>query len=826
MESRIYGGKPNCSQNDRMRGVLEDSRYAAGVLRRTPALTAVAVLTLALGIAAATTVFGWIDGMVLHPYRGAADDGRLAVLESVRANGIEDDNVSYADCRDFQQSLRNISGLALHQTGPASIGEGERAYSAWFELVSGNYFDVLGVKPTLGRAFAREEYGDRAKDFTAVIGHRLWKDYFRGDASVLGRTVRINRNRVTIVGVAPPEFHGDFPGVAIDGWVVARPAGESARDARNFKAVVRLKPGVGIAEANAEAATAAARLARAFPKTNAGIGARIVPVWKAQSGVSGILAWPMAILGAACGLVLLIACANVANLLLVRAAARQTEFAIRAALGAGPGRLSRQLISESMILAALAMLAGLPLALWLQNVLVNFVPPTGLPVSLEVHPSGRVFLFATLVCLACAMISGLPPAFQSARRSVVDALKQAGRGGTRNGHSQRISGLLAAGEVSMALAALVTLGLFLRSLYGLQKTPAGFAHRNVTVCRLFLATNNYTAEEEQRFSKRLRELLLAAPGVTGAAYSDSIPLGFGLGKWTDIQVDGYAARPGERLDVHHASVSPGYFGLLRIPLLAGRDFRPEDNAAAPRVIVVNETFARRYFEGRDPVGRRVQIYGRPFTIVGMVKDSKYLSLAEAPQPYFFMSFDQVHSGSGEGGVALYARTGGDARGFLPVLRRRMSAIDPDSAGLTAMPLSDYIAAAWFGPRLASIFLGVLGAIAMLLAGVGLYGVMAYSVSRRVREIGIRMALGAAPQGMLALVMKRGLRLALWGIAAGLAIVAAAAPRIQPLLYGVSPADPVSIAGAALFLVAVAVLASLVPALRATRVDPILALRQE
>ena len=809
-----------------MRGILEDLRYAASVLRRTPALTAVAVLTFALGIAATTTVFAWIDGMVLHPFHGATDDGKLAVLECVRASGIEDPNVSYVDCRDFQDSLPGISGLMLNQQAPVSIGDGENAYSAWFETVSGNYFDVLGVKPRLGRTFVRDEYGDRAKAFTAVISHRLWQDYFQGDPSILGRTVRINRHRVTIVGVANPEFRGDIPGIAMDGWISVPLADERERDARHFRAVVRLKPGVTVTEANAEAVTVAARLARAFPKTNEGIGARIVPIWKAQSGVSGILASPLAILGAACGLVLLIACANVANLLLARSAARQREFGIRAALGASPVRLSRQLICESLLLAVLATFAAVPVALWCQNVLVYFVPPTGLPLYFDVHPSARVFLFAALVCLVSALISGLPPAFHSARRSLVDALKQGGKGDTQSGHSRRISGSLVVAEVGLALAALVTLGLFLRSLYGLQNTPAGFDHRNVTVCRLFLMTNNYTPSEEQQFSRRLRERLLAAAGVTGAAYSDSIPLGFGLGKWTEVGVEGYASRPGESLDVHHASVSPGYFDLLRVPLLAGRDFRREDNENAPRVMIVNESFARRFFDGRDPVGHRVGIYGKPFTIVGMVKDTKYLSLSEAPQPYFYMSFDQVHDGSGEGGVALYARTDGDARGFVPILRREMSAIDPDSAGLTAMPLSDYISAAWFGPRLAALFLGVLGGISMLLAGVGLYGVMAYSVSRRSREIGIRMALGADPQGVLRMVIRRGLLLALSGCAVGLVIALGAAPQLAPLLYHVSPADPVSIAGAALFLIVVAMLASLIPAWRATRVDPVVVLRQE
>ena len=285
MESGIYSRKPNCLKDKNpMRSVLEDLRYAAAVLRRTPALTAVAVLTLALGIAATTTVFGWIDGMVLHPFRGAADDGQLAVLESVRANGIEAPSVSYADSRDFQDSLRSISGLLLNEKGPASIGEGENAYVVWYENVSGNYFDVLGVKPILGRAFARDEYGDRAKALTAVISYRLWKNYFHADKSVLGRIVRINRYPVTIIGVAPPEFGGDFPGVALDAWIpVPVPlASEGERNARRFGAIVRLKPGVSVSQASAEAATVAARLAGAFPKTNEGVGARIVPIWRAQ----------------------------------------------------------------------------------------------------------------------------------------------------------------------------------------------------------------------------------------------------------------------------------------------------------------------------------------------------------------------------------------------------------------------------------------------------------------------------------------------------------------------------------------------------------------
>ena len=381
-----------------MRGILEDLRYAAGVLRRTPAWTAlIAVLTLALGYCLPPPPQSLAGSMGWSCTRSAVprtmDDSPS--WNQSHASGTQAPSVSYVDCRDFQDSLRSISGLLLNQKGPASVGDGENAYSAWFEVVSGNYFDVLGVKPSLGRTFTRDEYGDRAGALTAVISYRLWQEYFRGDPSILGRAVRINRRQVTIVGVAPSEFHGDFPGTAMDGWIPAPLTGESRRNARNFQAIVRLKPGVSISEANAEAATVAARLARAFPKTNEGIGARIVPIWKAQEGASGVLASPMAILGAACGLVLLIACANVTNLLLARSASRRREFGIRTALGAGPGRLSRQLVSESLLLAALATLAGLPLALCVSgpprkacaaygNTCTYFQTPT---------PSARVFFF-------------------------------------------------------------------------------------------------------------------------------------------------------------------------------------------------------------------------------------------------------------------------------------------------------------------------------------------------------------------------------------------------------------------------------------------------
>ncbi len=456
------------------RSWMEDLRYGARVLWRMPGLTAVAALTLALGIATSTTVFAWIDGLVLHPFRGARDDGELAVLETVRASGTDDYNVSYSDFRDYQDSLRLVDGLALRQTAPASVGEGETAQAAWFELVSGNYFDVMGVKPVLGRSFARDEFSDKAKTYAAVISYRLWRNLYLGDPQVLGRTVRINRQQVTIVGVAPEEFHGDTPGLAFDGWVPMVLAGEMDRDARHFGVIARLKKGVGVAQASAEAAGVASQLEKAYPKTNQGISARVVPIWKAQSGASSLLLAPLGILAAACGVVLLIACFNVANLLLARSTARQTEFTIRAALGASSGRIARQMLAESLLLAGLATVISVCLVPWMANALVYLLPPTGMPILFDVELSARVFGFAVLLCLAAALAAGLPPMLHSLRPSLTGSLKQSSRNGTESAGSRRVGGLLVVSEVSLALVALATLGLFAQSLRTLQSTPRRF----------------------------------------------------------------------------------------------------------------------------------------------------------------------------------------------------------------------------------------------------------------------------------------------------------------------------------------------------------------
>lgn len=803
-----------------MQTLLQDLRYGLRVARGNWTLTAVATLTLALGIAVSTTVFGWIDGVLLHPYPGV-QQSRLAVLEMVVGDGsTEDPHLSFSDYRDLKDNLKLVSDIALHMQTPVSIGEGEHARRVWCELVSGNYFEMLGVKPVLGRVFSPGEYSDKADAFVAVISSRLWHAQFHGDPQVLGRTMLANRQKVTIVGVAPPEFHGVTSGLAFDGWVPLVRRTELDRGNRHFEATVRLKPGVTLKQANAEAAAVAARLARLYPQTNNGYGIRVVPVWKAQSGAAGILLAPLQILAAACALVVLIACANVANLLLASSTARQKEFGLRLALGAGPWRVARQLFTENLLLALLAALISLSLVGWMADALVSFLPPTGMPVVFQFPVNLRIFGFAILLSVAAALAAGLPPVLHSLRANLSEVLKQGGRSAAAGSH--RMSSFLVICEVSLALVALVGAGLFLRSLQNLRGVHPGFDPHNVLLARLYLGTNNYSSEQAHQFCRRLRDRLEAAPGVAGVSYGGRIPLGFGLGPWSNYQVEGYVPSRGESMTLYESAVSPGYFDLLRIPLLAGRDFRSSDGPGAPCVVIVNRAFARRYLRGADPVGHRVLREGDACTIAGMVRDSQVSTLTEAPQPFVYLSFDQKGSGGDE--VPFFVRTAGDPLTAIPLMRREIAAIDPKSSGFEAMPLAEYAGAASFVTRLASALLGVLGGIGLLLAAVGLYALMAYGVSRRTQEIGIRMALGAEHKNVLGLVVKRGLLLTLAGLLIGLAATLALTRLIAHMLFQVGAADPLSIAGAALFLTSVALAASYLPARRATRVDPMVALR--
>jgi predicted permease len=800
---------------------------------KSPGFTLVAVLTLAVGIAASTTVFTWIDDVLVRPIPGVTNGHELLAFESLTPNG-DSMTSSYPDYQDHRDHLKLLAGLAMTRPDPLSIGEEDHAERIWGELVTGNYFAVLGVKPAFGRLFSPEESGDKQGGYpVAVISYRLWIRRFGAAPGAIGSTIRVNRQQLTIVGVAAPEFRGTLPGLAFEIWVplVMAPQLNTMpqwmlrdRHTRNLRGLARPKPGVTMQQANAEVAALAMQLAKEHPDVSEGVGATLLPVWKSHTGPQGMLLAPLAILMAVCGLVLLIVCANVANLLLARATARQKEFCVRLALGAGRGRLVRQLLTESLLLALMGALVGLLLSLWMAQSLGYLVPAIGIPITQDTHVNGDILAFTMLLCVSVCVVSGMAPALHTMRTDLHDTLKDGGRSGSAGQGSRRLRSLLVVSEVALALVAIIGAGLFARSFQLARQIDPGFDASHMLVSNLSLSSAGYAVPDRKQFCYRLRERLEKQPGIVGATYADFVPLGFDSGPWEELEIEGYEKGRAENMQIYRNVVAPGYFKVVGIPLLDGRDFTERDDLSEPvkRVMIVNETFAHRYFGGGYPIGRKVHGWGEWFTVVGVVKDSKYHTPNESPQPYFYVAFKQVYRA--DLNVAIYVRAVGDPNQALGTLRREVRSMDPNVSVYDALPLTEYMSASLFVQKIAAWLLGVLGAVALVLAAVGLYGVMAYSITQRRQEIGIRVALGARSSDVVGMVLRDGMGLTAAGLLVGVLAAVAVTRVVSGLLVKVSATDPLIFGGAALFLAVVALVASGVPAIRAARTDPNSALR--
>jgi predicted permease len=815
-----------------MRNLYEDLRYAFRVLRGSPGFTAVAVLTLALGIAANTTVFGWIDTLLVRPFPGVAAGGRLAALETVSPSG-EYSNTSYRDYRDYRDRLKSFSGLAASLLNAFNVGPADNPRRVYGEYVSGNYFAVLGVKPVRGRAFLPSEYGDDPGAFpVAVISNRLWRSLFHGDPDVVGRTIRVNRYELTVAGIAPEEFRGTMPGMRMEIWIPMSMAPQlngqggwllEGRADRQMWVTARLKPGVTLGQANAEVEACARRLAEESPLTSRGFRASLMPVWKAHLGMQSVLLAPLRILMAVCFALFLIVGANVANLQLARATARRRELSVRMALGAGPGRLTRQLLTESLLLSAMGALAGIALASWMGRSLLWMLPPVGFPVEVDFSLNADVLGFLVLLCCAGSLLTGLAPAVHSVRSGLMEALKEGGRSGTSGAGQNRTRGLLVVSEVALALVALVGTALFARSFQNVRAIHPGFDTSNVLFAQYHLDTFCRDTEQRAQFCYRLRDRIGALSGIAAVSFGNSVPLSLGSGQRSDVQVEGYVSGPSEQMSVPSATVAPGFFDTLRIPVLAGRDFTERDDRDSARVVIVNQTFAQRYYLGASPLGHRVQVDGAWSTVIGLVKDSKYFRLTEPPTPYIYMPYLQRHGG--EFWTAFFIRTVGPARGSIGAVRREAAAIDPNAGVAGVVEFEELVGGSLYPQKVAAALLSVLGAVSLLLAALGLYSVLAYAVSQRAHEFGIRMALGAKPSDVVLMVLRRGMALTAAGIVVGVVLAIAAMRMAAGLLVGVGPGDPAAIGGSALFLGAVALLASYLPARRATKVDPVVMLRE-
>ena len=826
-----------------MKSLLDDLRYGFRLLWASPGYAAVAILTLATGIAVSLTVFTWVDGMLIHPIAGASDQSRLAAIENAQPNG-EYQSTSYRDYRDFRDQMTTISGLAataqaafnLSKSGPRTDAEPQSVRRLWGEAVSPNFFDVLGVAPHRGRFFSRAEQSDvKGASPVAVISHALWRSEFNADPALPGKTVLINGHPVTIAGIAPPEFQGSSSGVAFQIWIPFNMTpqmnlfGANALDdrgARTLALIARLKDGVSIAQANAEARSVAQRVSDAYPRSNRGIGARVMTLIEGHIGGSQILDRPLRILMAMSLVLLLLVCANVANLQLARSASRLKELNVRLALGAGRTRLVRQQLTESALLATLGGLTSIPMAMWLGPSLLYLVPPANVPLRFgDFRLTPTVLAFIITVCTLSAIVSGLIPALASTRLNLNEFLKEGGRSGSAGARSHRLQALLVVAEVALAVVAIAGAGLFIRSYSQAMAIRPGFDSSGILTGQLYLRADGFSSEQIVQTSLRLKRQFEETAGVASAAYADQIPLTYSnAGPWHTIEIDGYQAPSGRELTVDRAAVSPGYFAALRIPIIEGRDFNEQDTRQSPQVVIVNQTFVKRYFATGQALGRQIKVGGRVSTIVGIAADTKVFSLHEPPRPYLYRPYDQaINSGSN---LAFFVRANGDPARIATSLRGVTTRVDARLAAFEAIPLAEYNGAAVMPQKLAASLLSFLALLSLLLSGVGLYGVLACSVAERTKEIGIRLALGAEPLNVVKMILRRALTLTAIGAAAGIIAAFAAARIASSFLFGVSPADPLAYFGAALFLALVAAPASYLPARRALQADPMEALRSQ
>jgi predicted permease len=814
----------------------QDLRYAVRGLLRSKGFAAVAILTIGIGIGANTTVYSWMHALLLNPLPGAQDPGRVVALENVAANG-DPLTTSYPDYRDLRDNLQSFESISLTQSASFAVGD-EHTQPVWGELVSGSYFDLMQVRPALGRFFSGAERNDTQNvHAVAVISYSYWKSRFALSPSVLGATLRINRTPFTIIGVAPADFHGSQTGLEFQLWLPATMYGQLThtgtwmlldRNTRNFTVLARLKPGATIAQARAEAQSLASRLAGLYPNANQGVSADVLPLWKGHFTAQAVILGPITVLmGAGC-LLLLVVCANIANLLLARATGREKEFSIRLALGAPPSRLFRQLLTETLMLSVAGAAAGLVIASWLTGSLRWLLPKVASPALLQPDLDPAVLLFTTAVAFAVAILAGTGPAAAASRSDVNLALKEGGRSGTPGARSQWLRGSLVVAEVALAVVATVGAGLFLKSFRQSGAIHPGFDPAGVALARFDLASAGYTAAQSDAFCRRLREALERAPGVTHVSYDDSPPLGFGGGNWEPLEIAGYVPGRSENMKIGRDLIAPGYFELMKIPILAGRGFDDRDTATRlhkdpiRKVMIVNQEFARRFFPGLDPLGRQVRGWGEWFTVVGVVADIKHHQFTERPTPFIYVPIRQVYRP--EYGLTFHVRTNGPVADAIADIRRESAAIDPGMMIFDSMPMTEYISASLYGQKVGAVLLNVLGALALLMSALGLYSVMAYSVAQRTAEIGIRMTLGANPGHMMLLVLRQGMTMATAGLVIGSLAAAAASRLAASLLISVSPADPAVYAGAAGITIAIALLSSALPAWRALRVDPMTALR--
>jgi predicted permease len=815
----VYAARP-------VEDAVADARYTLRTMRRTPALAVAAVLTLALGVGANTAIFSAVNAVVLRPLPYPNPQQLYMVWEENPEKRWYKEVAAPANMLDWREQVDAFADVMGYTDmfGTSTLTKAGEPVVVKPALTTGNFFSVLGARPALGRTFTDAETW-RTDQAVTVLSHRLWRDRFGSDRNVIGRTIELDGNPVQIVGVMPEGFA--YPSETIDlwrpwGWLPVSREQTSFRRAHYLGVVARLKPGVPENVANAQLQAVAARLARDYPATNVHMGAGMTPLHEFLVGDTRL---PLLILLGAVGLLLLIACANVGNLMLVKAAGREREAALRLALGAGRSRLVRQALTESLIMSLAGGAAGVALGWWGTRVLQALQPPGMLRVS-TFEFDWTVLAYVLVITTVSGLLFGIAPALWSSRRSPQDALKEGGRGGESR-RMRRWGERLVVAEVALALVLSIGAGLLVRSLLQLQNVRPGFDPNGVLAARLSLPDGRYdTDEKTTAFFARLTERIRGIPGVEGVAGVSPLSL-TGTGYTSDFTVAGWPAGT-YGSEVTHRRVTPGYFQVMRTPLIRGRDFTASDRPDGPQVVIINEAFARKHFQGQDPIGQRIAFDRVPDststwnTIIGVVGSEHQSKLSLAPEIEVFEPTTQ----SATGGLSLVIRTPGNPASLGPAVRRVVAELDPALALESVRTMNDVRAASLARERFLTTLLLVFAGVGLALAIVGVYGVMAQMARRRVREMGIRLALGAQANDVRWLVVRNGLRLVVSGLAIGIVAAFLTTRTMQALLFGVAPTDPLTFVAVPVVLIVTAVIATWVPATFASRADPASALRSE
>jgi predicted permease len=809
-----------------------DVRYAMRQLLRAPALSAIIVITLGIGIAATATVFSWTRNVLLDPLPGVANADRVLALETTNSSGGWTPT-SWLDYVDFRKYLTSFDGLAAAMPGSFAVGDEGRAERRRGELVSANFFEVLRVHPALGTFFPSSQDEAEGAQPVVVIGYDYWQTRWHGDSAVIGSVVVVNRFPFTVVGVAPPTFHGSMAAERIDIWVPASMLGRIVptggwwlrdRGTRTFRVLARLKDGVTVAAARADVVALAKRMEAANGDVAKGMSALLLPIWKSHWGVQDGLRAPLLLLLAACGLVLLIACVNSANLLLARAIGRRRELGLRLVLGAQRSRLLRQLLTEATILAAAGTAVGLLCTIWLARSLRYLVPRFASAALRDPHIDGGVLAFAVVITAAVTLVAGIAPAMHGSREDLADTLSGGSRGAVGGRRASRLRGILVIAEMSLALVSLAVAGLFYDSVRHMRAVSPGFDAEHVAMSSVSVTLAGFDSARAQTMLRDVADRLRQRPGTEAVSYADYVPLSLGSGSWEDLRIEGYEPEPGENMKLNRAAVGPDYFKVLRIPLVAGRDFTMDDDSAHARAMIVNEAFVRHYLGNRSPLGVRVHGWGNWFTIVGVAKDTKTFRLTEPPKPYFYVAVRQVYRP--EGGYTFLVRSAMPVEETVRAIGQAVRASDPGVPVYNTMPLSEYISGPLQSQQTAVGLLSLLAMVASLLAAIGLYGVISYAMAQRTKEIGVRIALGAQRRDVLRMVATQAGALLFVGLIVGLAGAVAVARIVSSMLYSVGVADVAVFAAAAGTMVVITVVATALPARRAVRVDPLVALRAD